>query len=64
MQPIDDFAQAPQRSEGRYFRNNALAPEIIKILEEESDLRQFFTSKPMNGVLRSSKGTTYFIDNG
>lgn len=51
MQPIDDFAQAPQRSEGRYFRNNALAPEIIKILEEESDLRQFFTSKPMNGVL-------------
>lgn len=51
MQQIDDFAQAPQRSEGRYFRNNALAPEIIKILEEESDLRQFFTSKPMNGVL-------------
>ena len=51
MQPIDDFAQAPQRSEGRYFRNNALAPEIIKILEEESDLRQFFTSKPMTGVL-------------
>lgn len=51
MEPLDSFAQAPQRGEGHYFRNNVLAPEVIKYLEEESDLRQFFTPKKMNGVL-------------
>ena len=54
MQPIDDFAQQPQRSEGHYFRNTQIAPEVIKFIEEESILRQFFTPKPMNGVLSKS----------
>lgn len=51
MEPINTFAQAPQTSEGYYNRNNAIAPEIIKYLEDHSDLRQFFTPKPMKGVL-------------
>lgn len=51
MEPLDSFAQAPQRGEGYYYRNNVVADEIIKYLKEESDLRQFFTPKPMNGVL-------------
>lgn len=51
MQSIDDFAQAPQRSEGRYFKNNEIAPEVIKFIENESILRDFFVSKKMNGVL-------------
>lgn len=54
MEPLDSFAQAPQRGEGHYFRNNVIAPEVIKYLEEESDLRQFFTPKKMNGVLSKS----------
>ena len=49
MEPINTFAQAPQTSEGYYNRNNAIAPEIIKYLEDHSDLRQFFTPKPMKG---------------
>ena len=51
MEKIDTFAQAPQRSAGHYYRNNELAPEVLKFIEEESDLRQFFTPKPMNGFL-------------
>lgn len=51
MEDIDKFAQAPQRSPGHYYRNNELAPEILKFIEEKSDLRQFFVNKPMNGFL-------------
>ena len=58
MEQIDKFAQAPQRTRGHYYRNNELAPEILKFIEEESDLRQFFTPKPMNGFL----SRTYTIE--
>lgn len=51
MEDLSSFAQAPQRSEGYYTKNNEVAPEVIKFLEEESDLRQFFTPQKMNGVL-------------
>lgn len=56
--PIEDFAQAPQRDAGYYTHNNAIADEIFKFLEEESDLRQFFVPKPMNNVLSK----TYIIE--
>ena len=49
--PIEDFAQAPQRDAGYYTHNNAIADEVFKFLEEESDLRQFFVPKPMVNVL-------------
>lgn len=51
MADLRQFAKAPQTGEGHYFRNNVIAPEIIKFLEDESDLRQFFTPKKMDGVL-------------
>lgn len=51
MENLDTFAQSPQRTAGHYYRNNELAPEILKFIKEESDLRQFFTPKPMNGFL-------------
>ena len=51
MADLAQFAKAPQTGEGHYFRNNVIAPEIIKFLEDESDLRQFFTPKKMDGAL-------------
>lgn len=51
MADLNQFAKAPQTGEGHYFRNNVIAPEIIKFLEDESDLRQFFTPKKMDGAL-------------
>lgn len=51
MADLGQFAKAPQTGEGHYFRNNVIAPEIIKFLEDESDLRQFFTPKKMDGAL-------------
>lgn len=51
MENIEQFAKAPQTGEGHYNRNNVVAPEIIKFLEDESDLRQFFTPKKMEGAL-------------
>lgn len=51
MADLQQFAKAPQTGEGHYFRNNVIAPEIIKFLEDESDLRQFFTPKKMEGAL-------------
>ena len=51
MADLRQFAKAPQTGEGHYFRNNVIAPEIIKFLEDESDLRQFFTPKKLDGVL-------------
>lgn len=51
MADLSQFAKAPQTGEGHYFRNNVIAPEIIKFLEDESDLRQFFTPKKMDGAL-------------
>lgn len=54
MEPLDSFAQAPQRGEGHYFKNNVLAPEVKKILKEESDIRQFYTPKSMDGALSKS----------
>ena len=54
MEPLDSFAQAPQRGEGHYFKNNVLAPEVKKILEEMSILRPYFTPKSMDGALSKS----------
>lgn len=51
MADLEQFAKAPQTGEGHYFRNNVIAPEIIKFLEDESNYRQFFTPKKMNGAL-------------
>lgn len=51
MEGIENFAKQPQRGEGHYFRNNVIAPEIIKFLEDESYLRQFFVPKKMDGAL-------------
>lgn len=51
MNPIEDFADAPQRDGGYFRHNNEIAKEIFNFMEEESNLRQFFTPKPMNGVL-------------
>ena len=51
MQTINQYAQAPQTGEGYYRNNNLVEPGIIKFLEDESDLRQFFVPKKMNGVL-------------
>ena len=51
MENIEQFSKAPQTGEGHYNRNNVVAPEIIKFLEDESDLRQFFTPKKMEGAL-------------
>ena len=51
MQTINQFAQAPQTSEGYYRNNNVIVPGIIKYLKDESALRQFFVEKKMEGVL-------------
>lgn len=52
MNPIQDFADAPQRDEGYFRHNNAFAKEFFNFKEEESDWRQFFVKKPMeNGIL-------------
>ena len=58
MQNVEHFAQAPQTSEGYYRNNNIIEPGIIKYLEDESDLRQFFVPKKMNGVLSK----TYIVE--
>lgn len=55
MKEIGFFANAPDHSSDGHFRNNTeVAPEIIKYLEDESDLRPFFVPKPMRGVLSKS----------
>ena len=52
MNPIEDFADAPQRDAGYFRHNNAFAKEFFNFKEEESDWRQFFVKKPMeNGIL-------------
>lgn len=51
MRDIDDFAQAPQTTPGRYENNTTVDPNIIKYLEDECDLRQFFKPEQMQGVL-------------
>jgi len=58
MQSINQFAQAPQTGEGYYRNNNVIEPGIIKFLEDESVLRQFFVPKKMNGVLSK----TYIVE--
>lgn len=58
MQTINQFAQAPQTSEGYYRNNNIVEPGIIKFLEDESSLRQFFVPKKMKGVLSK----TYLVE--
>lgn len=58
MQTINQYAQAPQTGEGYYRNNNFVEPGIIKYLEDESDLRQFFVPKKMNGVLSK----TYIVE--
>lgn len=54
MKNIEEFAHSPQTSTGRYTNNTQIAPEIVKYLEDESDLRPFFVPKPMTGVLSKS----------
>lgn len=51
MNPIEDFADAPQRDSGYFRHNNAFAKEFFNFKEEESDWRQFFVKKPMDNVL-------------
>jgi hypothetical protein len=58
MMNAEHFAQAPQVGEGYYRNNNIIEPGIIKYLEDESDLRQFFVPKKMNGVLSK----TYIVE--
>ena len=58
MQTINKFAQAPQVGEGYYRNNSFVEPGIIKFLEDESDLRQFFVPKKMRGVLSK----TYIVE--
>lgn len=58
MQTINQYAQAPQTSEGYYRNNNYIEPGIIKFLEDESSLRQFFVPKKMKGVLSK----TYIVE--
>lgn len=58
MQTINQYAQAPQTGEGYYRNNNFVEPGIIKFLEDESDLRQFFVPKKMQGVLSK----TYIVE--
>lgn len=54
MKNLETFTHSPQTSRGRYTHNTEVAPEIIKYLEDESDLRPYFTYKPMNNVLSKS----------
>lgn len=58
MMNAEKFAQAPQVGEGYYRNNNFIEPGIIKFLEDESDLRQFFVPKKMSGVLSK----TYIVE--
>lgn len=58
MQTINQYAQAPQTGEGYYRNNNYIEPGIIKFLEDESALRQFFVPKKMQGVLSK----TYIVE--
>lgn len=58
MQTINTLAQAPQTGEGYYRNNSFVEPGIIKFLEDESDLRQFFVPKKMRGVLSK----TYIVE--
>lgn len=58
MMNAEQFAQAPQVGEGYYRNNNIIEPGIIKYLEDESDLRQFFVPKKMKGVLSK----TYIVE--
>ena len=58
MMNAEHFAQAPQTGEGYYRNNNFIEPGIIKYLEDESDLRQFFVPKKMKGVLSK----TYIVE--
>lgn len=58
MQTINQLAQAPQTGEGYYRNNNIVEPGIIKFLEDESALRQFFVPKKMQGVLSK----TYLVE--
>lgn len=58
MQTINQLAQAPQTGEGYYRNNNIVEPGIIKFLEDESSLRQFFVPKKMQGVLSK----TYLVE--
>jgi len=58
MMNAEQFAAAPQVGEGYYRNNNFIEPGIIKYLEDESDLRQFFVPKKMKGVLSK----TYIVE--
>lgn len=58
MMNAEQFAAAPQTGEGYYRNNNIIEPGIIKYLEDESDLRQFFVPKKMKGVLSK----TYIVE--
>ena len=58
MQTINQYAQAPQTSEGYYRNNNYVEPGIIKFLEDESNLRQLKIKKKMQGVLSK----TYIVE--
>ena len=60
MQTINQYAQAPQTGEGYYRNNNLVEPGIIKFLEDESDLRQFFVPKKMQGVLSKTYIAKHF----
>lgn len=54
MRNLDSFTHAPQTSMGRYTRNSEVAPELIKYLEDESDLRPYFVYKPITNALSKS----------
>ena len=51
MKNLEQFAEAPQISGGYIRNNNAIAPEVIQYLEDNSDFRQYFLVKPTDGVL-------------
>ena len=67
MNPIEDFAQAPQRDPGYYTHNNEVADQVFKFLEEHSPVRELTTPKPMNNVLSKTyivehdEGTAYQV---
>lgn len=56
MRDIEEFGlQAPQTSEGRIRNNNIMSEEVVEYLKEENaDLREYFTSKPINDALSKS----------
>lgn len=67
MNPIEDFAQAPQRDPGYYTHNNEVADQVFKFLEEHSPVRELTTPKPMVNVLSKTyivehdEGTAYQV---